>query len=86
MESMQEDAKKFWFPAKNYGYGWGLPSCWQGWLVLASYLLLVSGGAFLLQPGKHLAGYLGYVGALSVILIIVCWIKGEKARWRWKNK
>ena len=25
---------KAWFPAKRYGYGWGLPSRWQGWVVM----------------------------------------------------
>src|SRR6266702_3273794 len=31
---MQSDGK-YWFPAKRYGYGWGIPTTWQGWLVLA---------------------------------------------------
>ncbi len=26
--------KKYWFPAKRYGWGWGIPNVWQGWLVL----------------------------------------------------
>jgi hypothetical protein len=25
--------RKYWFPAKRYGWGWGIPSSWQGWLV-----------------------------------------------------
>lgn len=25
----------YWFPAKRYGWGWGLPSSWQGWVVLS---------------------------------------------------
>jgi len=37
--------KRVWFPAKRYGWGWGLPCAWQGWLVLAAYFL----GMFLLS-------------------------------------
>ena len=29
------EPEKYWFPAKRYGWGWGLPSTWQGWIVLA---------------------------------------------------
>ncbi|WP_269146578.1 hypothetical protein [Xanthomonas oryzae] len=35
------DKKDYWFPAKTYGWGWGLPTVWQGWLVygIAAVLL-----------------------------------------------
>ena len=36
--------RKYWFPAKRYGWGWGPPSAWQGWAVLVTYLVLVLGG------------------------------------------
>ena len=29
--------KEYWFPAKKYGWGWGLPSTWQGWVVYCVY-------------------------------------------------
>ncbi len=29
----------YWFTAKLYGWGWGLPTCWQGWVVLHAYVL-----------------------------------------------
>jgi hypothetical protein len=25
------EPKKFWFPAKGYGWDWGPPKTWQGW-------------------------------------------------------
>lgn len=34
--------RKYWFPAKRFGWGWGLPSAWQGWVVL---LLLQCAGS-----------------------------------------
>ncbi len=27
-------SSNIWFPAKKYGYGWGMPVVWQGWVVL----------------------------------------------------
>ena len=24
---------RYWFPAKRYGWGWGPPQTWQGWVV-----------------------------------------------------
>jgi len=85
-EEMKPDEKKFWFPAKKYGYGWGPPNCWQGWVVLLAYIALLAGGSFVVRPDKHLALFIGYVTILSIILTIVCWLKGEKAGWRWGGK
>jgi hypothetical protein len=82
---MQSDPE-YWFPAKRYGWGWGFPITWQGWVVLALFLGLIVGGALLFRvvaPQKALAAYLAYVGALSVLFVGVCWLKGEPPRWRW---
>jgi hypothetical protein len=35
-----EEEQKYWFPAKRYGWGWGLPITWQGWLTLVVFILL----------------------------------------------
>jgi hypothetical protein len=48
----------YWFPAKRYGWGWGLPMTWQGWLVLAAFLALVVAGTFLFPPRKAMAAYI----------------------------
>jgi drug/metabolite transporter (DMT)-like permease len=74
---------RYWFPAKRYGWGWGLPATWQGWAVLIAFVGLVAGGAFLLPPRKVLAAFLAYVAVLVVALVAVCWLKGEPPRWRW---
>jgi hypothetical protein len=78
---MQLNGKVVWFPAKKYGWGWGLPKCWQGWLVFAAYLVLFSAGAFFVS--KHTKIFLAYTAVLSVALIIICYLKGEKPCWRW---
>jgi hypothetical protein len=85
-EEIKSDAKKFWFPAKKFGYGWGPPNCWQGWLVILAYIALLLGGSFLLRPDRHLALFLAYTAILTAALIIICYLKGEKAGWRWGGK
>jgi hypothetical protein len=75
--------RKYWFPAKRYGWGWGIPSSWQGWLVVAAFGGLLFAGPFFLPPGT--APYLAYVAVLCALLVGVCWLKGEPPRWRWGN-
>lgn len=75
--------KKYWFPAKKYGWGWGLPTTWQGWFVFVAYLSSVALLAVFYPPDAHeQTFFLGIVGA-SLILLVVCWLKGEPPRWRW---
>ena len=74
---------KYWFPAKRYGWGWGIPNSWKGWLVLAFFSGLFVLGSFIFPPSTNLGGYLVYIAALCGLLIGVCWFKGEPTRWRW---
>ena len=57
--------RKYWFPAKRYGWGWGMPSTWQGWLVLAAFVVLVFAGSSLFPPGTELGRYLIYVACFA---------------------
>ena len=75
-----------WFPAKRYGWGWGLPSAWQGWVVLISYFALVLGGIPFIQVTKGNVLYVAYVSVLTVALIAVCWLTGGPPRWRWGGR
>ena len=45
-----QNERKYWFPAKRYGYGWGIPSSWQGWLVLAVFVALLGVGRSFFRP------------------------------------
>jgi len=80
------DEKKYWFRAKRYGWGWGLPTGWQGWSVYLIYFALVLYSLTAMR--SHHSRYqtiqsLLFVGALSAALAVICWRKGEPARWRW---
>jgi len=79
--------KKLWFRAKNYGWGW-YPSSWQGWLVLAIFIVYVSWAAFDLDAHQHsvsdlLINLLPRVGLAVIVLLLICWKTGEKPEWRW---
>jgi hypothetical protein len=78
--------RNYWFPAKRYGWGWGPPSAWQGWVVLFGYVVLVLGGIPLVQASSGSGAYLAYVLGLTAALIAVCWFKGEPPRWRWGRR
>ncbi len=70
-----------WFPAKRYGWGWGLPQRWQGWLVLLVFVAGIPCGALLAR--SRLNFILAYLLAMSVGLLLICLWKGESPRWRW---
>lgn len=74
---------KYWFPAKRYGWGWGPPRVWQGWVVLAVFFGLLVIGTVTVLPAKGPHVFLVYTAFLCAVLIAVCWIKGERPRWRW---
>ena len=40
---------RYWFPAKTYGWGWGMPVTWQGWVVMVVFMgAMLAGGTYLL--------------------------------------
>jgi hypothetical protein len=71
-----------WFAAKRYGYGWGLPARWQGWLALSVYFCALLFGGLELAPSRPRQFAL-YLIILSLLLVAVCAWKGEAPRWRW---
>jgi hypothetical protein len=80
---MTEFKKEIWFPAKSAKCcGWGLPTCWQGWAVIIIFYLLMGSSAFLCLP-RYPAIFVLTSVVLVILLIGVCYLKGEKARWRW---
>ena len=77
----------FWFGAKRYGYGWGLPVRWQGWVVLVAYFVLLYGGLSYFKPRGNPLGLFVYFVVLSAALVAVIALKGERPlRWRWGKK
>lgn len=77
-----DESPRYWFPAKRRGWGWGLPKTWEGWLVLLGYLLLAGAGTVLIDAQRHAGLLTAYLAAISVLLLAICWRKGEPPRWR----
>lgn len=87
---LKDNPKGYWFKAKLYGWGW-VPVKWQGWAVILVYIGLVT--SLLANAEKEIPGnpnsgtnflVLGLpIILLSILLIIVCYKKGEKPRWQW---
>jgi hypothetical protein len=82
-EIMADANPRYWFPAKRYGWGWGIPATWQGWLVLIAFVALVAAGPFLFPLRQAPAAFAIYIAVLVAVLTFVCWLTGEPARWRW---
>jgi len=73
---------RYWFPAKRYGWGWGPPVTWQGWLVLLGWMAAFLAAVRILMP-RHPGMLAGYVVAMSALLLLICYAKGEPPGWRW---
>jgi len=86
MPTTNTKTRTYWFPAKRYGWGWGPPTAWQGWLVVVVFFMLVIGGAARLLPRHEEVKFALYTALLSALLVVVCWITGEPPRWRWGGK
>ena len=87
LEYIKDNPQGFWFKRKLFGWGW-MPVKWQGWFVLGIFIV------FLIWNSKELANNaeptseeltLFFIKILvaTVILILICYKKGEKPRWQW---
>jgi hypothetical protein len=90
-EEVENTNHKLWFKAKTYGYGW-YPVTWQGWSIIAVYLvyvlLKVSDFAKDIKesteaPGEMTGVFLIDILVVTLALVIISYLSGEKASWRW---
>ena len=79
---MTESKKRYWFPAKSSGWGWGLPITWEGWVVFVAYLTAVLVSAFFATSRVGLLLFLLVAFGLSAVFILVLSLKGEPPEWR----
>ncbi len=82
--------KKYWFKSKRYGWGW-TPSTWQGWLIMFAALAVIVINAINIDRGSHsvsdtLIGASVPTVLVVAVLILICFLTGEKPRWRWGGK
>jgi hypothetical protein len=77
------DKPRYWFRAKRYGWGWGLPLTWEGWVVLVVWLSAFLSVVRSLRGPQHRVEHVLFVIGMIMALLIVCYWKGEPGRWRW---
>ena len=77
------DKDSYWFPAKTYGWGWGFPVKWQGWVVMAAYIAGMVLTFVFIKPHEEPLVFFSAVTVQSIALVFVCWKTGEPPRWRW---
>ena len=75
------DSPKYWFPAKRYGWGWGPPLTWQGWVVFVGWFAVFIPATVHLLPRRP-AAFMVFTLLMGLVLIAICYIKGEPPRWR----
>lgn len=83
--------QKKWFTAKKFGYGWGMPTNWQGWMVYLGYTLSSVLTIVVLTTTTHsvsdaLIGLIPTLGLLTATLSAICFKYGESPKWRWGGK
>jgi hypothetical protein len=80
--TMSDEAKRYWFPAKRCGWGWGLPATWQGWAILISWIAVLVPTSAWLAPRSTLL-FILFLVIMVVAIIAICCAKGEPPCWRW---
>jgi hypothetical protein len=73
---MSIDPREPWFGRKRFGWGW-TPRTWQGWAIVALFVLLSLVGTHLLVEREHDLAALLYQLVLVIGLIAICAAKGE---------
>ncbi|KTE19672.1 hypothetical protein ATE67_13585 [Sphingopyxis sp. H050] len=70
-----------WFRAKRRGYGTGLPIAWQGWVMLAMHIALITGVAVLLGDRPALLTIAVVLAGLAPMPLYRAKTEGG---WRWR--
>lgn len=84
---IKDNPKGYWFRRKPFGWGW-TPARWQGWVVLLIFIVLITLNAVRIDSSSHsvsdtLINFIPETAVLVLILIAICWAKGEPPRWQW---
>jgi hypothetical protein len=81
--------KGAWFQPRRYGYGAGLPFKWQGWAVIALYLLALGGIGLLSKQDTafpRAAAFALFLIVTGLFLMILRRRTEGGWKWRWGGK
>lgn len=84
---LKDNPEGYWFKRKLYGWGW-TPARWPGWVTLAVFLVFILCVVSRVDSSSHsvsdtLYGVFVPVVISIVVLISICYWKGEKPGWQW---
>lgn len=86
LDYVKDNPKHYWFKRKIWGWGW-VPVTWQGWAVIGVWLAAIAFLASTLDknapPREVLLMFVLPVFLLMLLLIRICYTKGEKPKWQW---
>ena len=87
VEYLKDNPEGYWFKRKLYGWGW-TPATWQGWLVVAIFILYLTVGSLGLGSNPVLGDmstklFVWKIVLSVALLIMICYKKGEKPKWQW---
>lgn len=79
--------KNLWFKAKRYGWGW-TPCFFDEWLVIVVFVIFEYWNFVRLDAVSHsnsdtVRPFFVQTFLAVSILLLICFKKGEKPRWRW---
>lgn len=85
----------YWFRAKKYGWGWGLPSNMRGWISFSLFFGIWIGALlWLVSSGSNTDQISGSNIAIFAVIFLadIAWFTyvsfryGESPKWRWRNR
>lgn len=87
LKYLRDNPQNLWFKRKLYGWGW-TPVKWQGWVVIAIFLIYIIGiardlGANGEPTNSDLTRFFIQLAIAIAALFVICYKKGEKPRWQW---
>lgn len=84
--AVRTDPARVWFRRKRYGWGW-TPARWQGWLLLIIYtacvIMIMAQLDVAATADAALARITFPMLGVTAILVLLCYLTGEKPRWQW---
>lgn len=83
-----------WFKPRRYGWGWGLPQTWQGWVSFGIFIAVWLGATFMLLPAEEngplsAGNIVTFVAIITVDVagfVYVLFKHGEPPTWNWGSK
>ncbi|HWK36859.1 hypothetical protein [Sphingomonas sp.] len=72
-----------WFAAKRYGFGIGRPVVWQGWALLAGYMLALAAAGAALAERHHMVFVVVALLLTAAMIVIAAGHTQGGMRWRW---